>query len=89
MKKMSKIIILICYYINIVMVISMLIVILSIIFKLDTILEFSFSERIINIRMILTIPVFILWIKNIILWSKFDKNVKRFFLLFWVNRKTH
>ena len=50
-------------------------------FKNPDLIKFFNSEMIVNIRMLLTIPVIILWIKNLQIWSKKDKNISRFFLL--------
>lgn len=82
---MKKNLLIFCYIINILMVVGLLILIFSILFKIDSILNYSSSDSFTNIRTILTIPVFVLWINNLIVWSKKDRNVGRFFLLFFLN----
>jgi len=73
----------VCYYINILMLLVFCIVFISpIFFRSAHLIKFFNSEMIVNIRMLLTVPVIILWIKNLQIWSKKDKNINRFFLLF-------
>ena len=43
------------------------------------------DESFMNTRMLLTLPILFLWIYCMILWSKKDKVVARFFLLFFLN----
>ena len=76
---MKKKLLMLCYYINILMVLGLIILILSILFKMDSILNYCSTDSFTQIRMILTIPVFILWINNLIVWSKHDKNVRKTF----------
>ena len=75
-----------CYILNIVMVVFLLSVIIGILFKAGQYLDFVFSNEIVStIRMIFTIPIIILWINNMIIWSRRDKHIGRFFLLFFLN----
>lgn len=80
-----KKLLMLCYITNILMVMGLAILILSILFKIDFILNYVSTDSFTQIRMILTIPVFVLWVNNLILWSKKDKSVGRFFLLFFLN----
>lgn len=74
-----------CYYWNIGLLIFYLVFILSILFKQDSIKVFFTNDTLLIIRQFLNIPILILWIFNISFWSKNDKNVKRFFLIFFLN----
>gem|GEM_PF-6221490 len=47
--------------------------------------EYFYGEDFYSTRTILVIPCILFWIYNLYLWSKFDKNVIRFFLLFFFN----
>lgn len=83
---MNKRFLKVCYILNIVMVVFVLSVIIGILFKAGEYLDYAFSSEIVSIiRMIFTIPVIILWINNMIIWSRRDKHIGRFFLLFFLN----
>ncbi len=75
-----------CFIINVLMVLLLMFVFIAMLLKMNSVLNFIFLDStFMSIRMILTIPVFILWINNIVVWSKKDKNVGVFFLLFFFN----
>lgn len=79
-----KKVIYVCYIINLMMVMLLVFVFIAMLLKMDTVLHFVFlNNTFMNIRMALTIPILILWIYNFIVWSKKDKNVGVFFLLFF------
>lgn len=60
--------------------------ILAALFRLKGFLDYVFfDETFIQIRMVLTIPIIVLWINNLIVWSKNDKGIGRFLLLFFLN----
>lgn len=82
---MKKKLLLFCYYINIFILLGFIIIVLAMLFKMNYILNFSTNDTFILVRTILTIPVIILWVNNLIIWAKKDKNVGRFFLLFFLN----
>jgi hypothetical protein len=68
------------------MLISVFVLVLAILFKQKQILEIYSSDELFNqIRMVLVIPVIVLWVNNLMVWSKKDKHVGRFFLLFFLN----
>ncbi len=80
-----RIVLLFCYYINLLMIILFFIIIIAALLRMQSFLDYIFfDETFINIRMILTVPIFVLWINNIIIWSKHDKHIGRFFLLFFL-----
>lgn len=73
-----------CYYVNLLMIILVVLVIVAALFRFQAYIDFFFGNEIfINVRMLLAIPVFILWINNLIVWSKKDKNLGRFIILFF------
>ncbi len=75
----------ICYYINILMLIHVVSIIMASFFSYDAFLEFSFfNQQFIYFRTLLSIPVLILWIGSLIIWSKHDKRIVQFFLLFFL-----
>ncbi len=78
-------VLLFCYYINLFMIILFFIIIIAAFLRMQSFLDYIFfNETFINIRMILTVPIFVLWVNNIIIWSRHDKHVGRFFLLFFL-----
>jgi len=83
---MKKKLLMVCYIINILMVSLIVVVILAALLRLKNLLDFVFfDETFLLIRMILTVPILVLWINNLIIWSKKDKSIMRFFLLFFLN----
>lgn len=82
---MKKKLMLFCNFINIIMIVIILFVILSAVLNLEVLIDFFTSELFLDIRMIMVIPVFILWINNLVIWSKYDKSLGRFFMLFFLN----
>lgn len=84
--KMKKNILMACYFINILMVSLVIITILAALFRFKDLLDYVFfDETFLQIRMVLTIPILVLWLNNIIVWSKNDKKIGRFLLLFFLN----
>lgn len=78
-------VLLFCFYINLLMIILFFIIIIAALLRMQSFLDYVFfDETFINIRMILTIPIFVLWVNNLIIWSKHDKHIGRFFLLFFL-----
>jgi len=68
------------------MVALVVVTILAALFRFKVFLDYVFfDETFIQIRMVLTIPILILWIYNLIVWSKKDKSIGRFLLLFFLN----
>lgn len=82
---MKKTILTICYYINAALLILVLLLLIAVLFNFNGILDYVLSESFLNMRMLVNIPIIILWIFNMVFWSKHDKNIGRFFLLFFLN----
>ena len=83
MKTFKKVFFDICYYATLITILTM---IASFIFLDSSFIKEYFNSGIgLSIRMILLPFLFILWIKCIIVWSKKDRNIGRFFLLFFLH----
>lgn len=83
---MKKNLLMACYIINTSMVILVVVTILAALFRLKGFLDYVFfDETFFLVRMVLTLPILILWINNMIVWSRNDKNIMRFLLLFFLN----
>ena len=74
-----------CYWINILTIVLCLIIIIAALLKQQAFLNYVlFDKNFLNIRFILTVPLIILWVYDMIIWSKHDKHVGRFFLIFFL-----
>lgn len=62
----------------------MIIPIFAAIVRANSILDFYVTENVLTLRFILSLPVYYIWIYLIVIWAKKDKNVGRFFLLFFL-----
>jgi len=83
--KVKKGLLLFCYYVNLLMIIFFLLIIVAALFKMESFLNYVFfNKTFLSFRFILTIPILVLWINNLIIWSKFDKHIGRFLLLFFL-----
>lgn len=75
-----------CYIVNILMVTLFVMVVFALLLRMKGFLDYVFfDEFFLMVRMVLTIPILILWVNNITIWSKKDKSVRRFLLLFFLN----
>jgi len=83
---MNKKLLMICFYANVFMFAVLILIVPAAIFKFTAYLDFVFQNpTFLTIRMILTIPILILWITNLRIWSREDKGIKTFLLLFFLN----
>ena len=79
----KKRLLLFCYYINLLMILLFFLIIIAALLKMPSFLDYVFfNKTFLSIRFVLAIPIFVLWVNNMIIWSKFDKHMGRFFLLF-------
>lgn len=84
-KKMKKSVFIISYIFNILLMLLFLVIILFAFLRFSSALDFIFFHEVaLFLRMLMTIPVFILWVYCLILWGKFDKNITRLFLLLFL-----
>jgi hypothetical protein len=82
---MKKTFLLFCYYANILMLALFAMIILAALLGLGLLLDIVFfNETAIMIRTLLSVPVFILWVYCLVIWGKQDKDIGRFFLLFFL-----
>lgn len=86
MKKMSFGI---CYISTVISIVNLIVFFIFYITSdtayLDLFDQILLNPKLFIIRFILTLLFFVLWIKCIIVWSKKDKNIIRFFLLFFLH----
>jgi hypothetical protein len=84
--KMKKNILMACYFINTLMVTLVVVTILAVLFRFKGFVDYVFlDETFLLIRLVLTIPILVLWIDNLFILSKNDKSIMRFLLLFFLN----
>jgi len=75
----------ICYWINILTILLYVIIVIAALLRQQAFLDYVFfNTTFLNIRMFLTIPIIILWVYDMVIWSKHDKHVGRFFLIFFL-----
>jgi len=82
---LKKSLLLFCYYVNIATLIFFVLVLIAALLRMQAFLDFVFfNQTFLNVRMILSLPIFAFWINNLIIWGKHDKHIGRFFLLFFL-----
>lgn len=82
---MKKVVLSLFYYINILVILMYILVVLAALFKFGGFVECFFVDYSAQvIRLILAIPLFVFWIWSLIIWNKYDKSIKQFFLLFFL-----
>lgn len=81
---MQRNFLLFCFISNVLMLAIILTLIISIIIGLDSVVTYINSGEFVYIRMFLGLFVLILWLFNLFIWSNNDRNLKRFFLLFFL-----
>ena len=73
------------YYFNIIVILVYLVVIfLGYLGPFEDLAKWFNSEQIANFRLLANIPILIFWIKLIVHWSKGEKKVWEFLLLFFL-----
>ena len=71
--------------INFLILISYLFVLIAAVFNLTSIIDYVlFDEVFIQIRMVISLLVFIFWIYTLVYWSKNDKRVSQVLLLIFL-----
>ncbi len=73
-----------CYYINVFMLIVVLFTTVATVINPTFFMEITGSELYISLRHLFSIPMVVLWVWCLVLWSKYDKKISRFFLLFFL-----
>jgi len=80
-----KFVLTIGYYLNTLILAHVILIVLATLLRFELFLDFSFfNQTFIFIRTILALPVLVFWIGCFILWSKYDKNIGRLLLLFFL-----
>ena len=74
-----------CYWINILALLLYIFIIIAALFQMDSFINYVFYDpTFLNIRLIIGVPILVLWVFDMIKWSKHDKHVGRFFLIFFL-----
>ncbi len=73
-----------CYYINLSMYLLYIVAIVATLFNLKEILFFFTNEIFVYVRLFISIPIFVIWVWSLIIWSKFDKSITQFLLNFFL-----
>ncbi len=74
-----------CFYINLLLIIQVISTFFASLLSINEYLTFSFYNQSFNIvRSIASAFTFILWIFLLVIWSKRDRQIGRFFLLFFL-----
>lgn len=79
---MKKNMIYLCYYINVMTIgLYAIVILVSIITMSNKPIDFINTELMLNIRLIVNIPIIVLLVYNIQMWSKYDRKLSRLLLL--------
>jgi hypothetical protein len=74
-----------CYWINILALLFYLFIVVAALLRMHDFLNYVFyNPTFLNIRIYIGIPLIVLWIYNMVIWSRHDKHVGRFFLIFFL-----
>ena len=82
---MKKIILDICFYINVALLVFAILITISVFFEINFLVDFALGDKMPIVRILFNVPIIFLWVSNMVIWSKYDKNIGRFFLLFFLN----
>lgn len=82
---MKRILLEICFVVNVIFCLVLIPLLITVLIGNDSIYSFLTSEKGVSLRMYINIPILILWIYNIIVWSKKDKNIVQFILILLLN----
>ena len=82
---MKRILIEICFWINLVVYFLVIVLFIEMIGNTDIISQYFTKGHLSNYRMLLNIPILALWIYNIVVWSKNDKTTLRLILIIFLN----
>ncbi len=82
--KMKKIFLNICFTANILLYASFFVLFIAVIFDFISIKSYILSENFSNIKTVLSLLVLTFWIYNLVIWSKHDKKIGRFLMLFFL-----
>ena len=81
---LKKRLLILCFILNLLVLALYMSLIIAAIFSFSAYVDYIFFDAVfIKIRMVLAIPIFILWINSLIIWAKKDKHIGRFIFLFF------
>ncbi len=81
---MKKVFLKLGFYANIILYLSYFVLVFAVLFHLESVESFIHSSIFNSIRTIISLIVLVFWIYNLVLWSKHDKKIGNFFLLFFL-----
>lgn len=81
---MKKVFLKVGFYANIILYLSYFVLVFAVLFHLQNVESFIYSPIFNSIKTIISLIVLIFWIYNLILWSKHDKKIGNFLLLFFL-----
>jgi hypothetical protein len=82
---MKKILLEFCFWVNLLVYLLLIILFIEMIGNTELVSQFFTEGRLSEYRMLLNIPILILWIYNIVVWSKNDKKTLRLILIIFLN----
>jgi hypothetical protein len=72
---MKRIVLEICFTVNVLFCLVLVPLLITVLFGNDSMYSFLTSEKGVNLRMYINLPILILWVNNIIVWYKKDKKI--------------
>lgn len=84
MEKIKKALLDLCLLVNLLYLLVFFVLIVVKFIDINIFINIVFSENSTIIRSIFAIPIIFLWVYSLILWSKNDKRISRFFMLFFL-----
>ncbi len=81
---MKKVFLKVGFYANIILYLSYFVLVFAVLFHIQSVESFIYSPIFNSIKTIISLIVLIFWIYNLILWSKYDKKIGNFLLLFFL-----
>ncbi len=81
---MKKVFLKVGFYANIILYLSYFVLVFAVLFHSQSIESFIYSPVFKSIKTIISLIVLVFWIYNLILWSKYDKKIGNFLLLFFL-----
>jgi hypothetical protein len=75
----------VCYWVNILTLLLYIFIIIAAFLRMHEFLNYVFTDTtFLNFRLILGVPIIILWVYDMVKWSKHDKHIGRFLLIFFL-----
>ena len=82
---MKRLLLEFCFWVNIFVYLILIVLFIEMVANTQIISHFLNNGQISDYRMLLNIPILVLWIYNIIIWAKKDKKTLRLILIIFLN----